>query len=472
MLPRSPLAPLLLASAVFAPGACVQEEPGTPLDRPLFPTGMAVARERLLVVSSDFNLAVREGALLAADLQAVRAATAADGANDIASGTYVDAVVLPPFGDRPVVTSGGERVYVPTGGVNRVVVLDIAADGTLSCPETPTEEDNRVRAREVQRCGESTSAMQLPANDPFDVLITNETPPVDDRLADPNNPLPLLRVDGIITMKSSPSVFFFSDDSRRDGGQGADRLQVTSSIELPEIFGGLQSAVLRPAKNGTDAVVIAAAGLSRDLGLFGARLVLFSPEAGAFGGDGAGESELKAFDVTLATGSLSMRDLVLVPGDDDDSDALVVILRNPDALARFEIDDVGGLPDLRLSAVATTCEGPTSLARATLTGAAAPATATGDVERVLVTCHDGNVVDAVDPFTLRTTDAVRFEGRGPYDVVVHQAPSPSPDGEGDLEVYVSFFLDGSVGTMRFADGRLQPTGRIGAADPRPEDGRE
>ena len=151
MLPRSPLAPVLLASFVGA--ACPQEVPGVPLDRPLFPMGMAVARDRLLVVSSDFNLAVGEGALLAADLVAVRAATAPDGANDVASGAYVDAVVLPPFGDRPVVTSGGERVYVPTGGVNRVVVLDVAADGTLSCPETPTVEDNRVRARDVLKCG-------------------------------------------------------------------------------------------------------------------------------------------------------------------------------------------------------------------------------------------------------------------------------------------------------------------------------
>lgn len=464
MLPRSPLA-LLILSACVGSGACVQKPPGVPLDEPLFPTGMAVAGDRLLVVSSDFDGAAGEGALLSADLEAVRAGVAADGPDDVVNGAFVDAAVLPRLGDRPVVTSGGERAYVPVRRDNRVVALDIAADGTLSCPEVQLE-DLRQRERAVAVCGESTSAMQLPANDPFDVLILKEDPPFDRRFPVNGAPLPLSRVDGIITMQSSPFVFFFNDDT---GRAGAGRLQVTSSIELPEIFGGIQSAVLRPARNGTDAVVIGAAKLSRDLNLFGARLVLFFPEAGTFGSDGADGSELKAFDVTLVTGSLSMSDIVLVPGDDEDGDALIVILREPDALARFAIDDVGGLPDLRLTAVASTCKAPTSLARATLTGAAAPAN--GDVERVLLTCHEGDVVEAIDPFTLRTTDAVRFAGRGPYDVVVHQAPDAG-EGAGELDAYVSFFLDGSIGTMRFVDGHLQATGRIGAADARPEDGRE
>lgn len=463
MLPRSPLAALLpVALACGAGGvACVQPDPGVPLDEPVFPTGMAVAGDRLLVVSSDFNLAEEEGALLSADLQAVREGTAESGADDVVEGAFVDAAVLPSFGDRPVVTSGAERVYVPTGETNRVVAFDIGADGSLTCPEGPVDDD-KVRPQPVAVCGRNTSAMQLPANDPFDVLILEESPPFEERVVAGEEPLPLVRVDGLITMKSSPFVFFFNDDTRREE---ASRLQVTSSLELPEIFGGIRSAVLRPAKNGTDPVVIAAADLSRDLQLFGARLALFFPETGALDEGG----ELKTFDVTLVTGSLSMRDVVIVPGDDEDSDALVVVLREPDGLARFAIDDVGGLPDLRLTAVASTCKGPTALARATLTGDAAPAS--GDVERLVLACHEGDVIEAIDPFTLRTTDAVRFTGRGPYDAVVHQAPDEG-EGEGALEVFVSFFLDGSIGTLRFVDGKLEPTGRIGAADPRPEDGRE
>jgi hypothetical protein len=467
---------LCLASAAF--GGCPPADPGVPLDELVFFTGMAVAGDRLLVVSSDFDLSQDEGALLAADLAAVRAATEPSGPDDVVQDAYVEAAVLPSFGDRPVVTSGGERVYVPTRAENRVVALDIAEDGTLSCPETEPvdDKDRKERPRPVAECGHGTSAMQLPVNDPYDVLLLQETPPFDERFADPDAPLPLLRVDGLIATQSSPFLFFFSDDVRRDGRDGADRLQVTSSIELPEIFGGVRGAALRPAQNGSDTVVIAAADLSRELDLFGARLIVFAPDSGAFGDDGAGEGELKSFDVTLVTGSFSMRDVVLVPGDaasgedDDQDDALVVILRDPDAIARFAIDDVGGLPDLRLTAVASTCKSPTSLARATLRGPSAPAS--GDVERVLVACHDGNVVEAIDPHTLRTTDAVRFAGRGPYDVVVHEAPAAEGETTGPLDVYVSFFLDGSVGAMRFVDGKLEATGRIGVADERPEDGRE
>lgn len=457
--------PLRLFVLVLGTGAaCTPPPPAVPLDAPLFPTGLAIAKDRLLVVSSDFNKAEEAGALLAADLAAVRSQVAADGPDDVALDAYVDAAVLPRFGDRPVVTAGAERVYVAAREVNRVVVLDIAADGTLSCPEVPADEDEAVLAGTgAPVCGASTSSVQLPVNDPYDVLITNE---VRDEAPDEDELGALSRVEGVITSQSSPLVFFFSDDTRREG---AARTQVTSSIELPNIFGGVQSALVRPETNGTDAVVIAALSLSRDLQLFGARLGMFFPEAGAFGADGAGEGELKTFDVTLATGSLSMRDVVLVPGDDGDDDALVAILREPDALARFEIDDVGGLPDLRLTAVGTTCKGPTALARANLgTDAAAP------LHRLVVACHDGDVVEAIDPFTLRSTDAVRFAGRGPFDVVTHRGPGPDgAPGEGEIEVYVSFFLDDSIGTLRFNQAnRLEQTGRIGTADPRPEDGRE
>src|SRR5688500_1656502 len=161
MLPRSPLAPLLpvallpVALAWVTGGvACVQPDPGVPLDEPVFPTGMAVAGDRLLVVSSDFEQDHDEGALLSADLQAVREATAESGGDDVVEGAYDKAAVLPSFGDRPVVTSGAERAYVPTGETNRVVVFDVGADGELTCPEGPVEDD-RERERDVALCGEN-----------------------------------------------------------------------------------------------------------------------------------------------------------------------------------------------------------------------------------------------------------------------------------------------------------------------------
>lgn len=425
--------------------ACVQEEPGVPLDHPLFPTGLAVANDRLLVVSSDFNLANNEGALLSAELATVRAAVAPSGADEVVAGAdaYVAGAVLPPLGDRPVLTSGGERVYLPTRGTNRVVVLDVAPDGALSCGAADLVTVGAAAG--APRCGGNSNALQLTANDPFEVVVLDETREGD----------ALVRVDAMAMLLSSPEVVFFSDDTRRDG---AARVQRDATLDLGTAIGGVRSAVLRPAVAGSDRVVIAATDLSRDASLLGARILLFQPSA---------DSEIRSFDVTLATGSLSMRDVLLVPGEDGDDDALLAVLHDPDALARFEIDDAGAVPNLRLSALSSTCRAPQSLARAIIPSAA------GTIDRVLLTCRDGNVVEAIDPLTLRTTDAVRFLGRGPYDVVVNDAVDA-------VEVYVSFFLDGSIGVLRFLEGdaagdgapHLVADGRIGEALPRPEDGRE
>ena len=431
------VAAALAAASAALVGGCVPDDGGLPLDQPLFPTGLAVAADRLLVVSSDFDLANNQGALLAAELAVVRAAVAPAGAAEVVPGVdaYKAAAVLPPLGDRPVLTSGGERVYVPTRSTNRVVVLDIGADGALSCGDV-------VEKNGAPLCGESKNALQLTANDPFDTVILQET----------SEGGALVRVDAMQTLLSSPEALFFSDDTRRAGSL---RVQLDDTKNLGAAIGGVRSAVLRPAVAGSDAVVIAAADLSREASLIGARLLLFAPLA---------TSDIRSFDVTLATGSLSMRDILLVPGQNGENDALIAVLRDPDALARFEIEEAGAVPDVRMSALTPTCRAPQSLALATLPSLA------GTVDRVLVTCREGDVVQAVDPLTLRTTDAVRFLGRGPYDVAVNGAVDP-------VEVYVSFFLDNSIGVLRFladegGEAHLVADGRIGKAVPRPEDGRE
>src|SRR5262245_54863552 len=116
---------LFLVSA----SACTGELAHIPLDSPRFPTGLAVTPdgETLLVVSSNFDLAFEQGALLAADLSRVR--DAIDGGDDagdkIIKDAYRSAAFVPSFGDRPALTSDGKRVLVPTRGSNLISSLDI-----------------------------------------------------------------------------------------------------------------------------------------------------------------------------------------------------------------------------------------------------------------------------------------------------------------------------------------------------------
>jgi hypothetical protein len=415
--------PALFTLAV-ALAACPTKPDVVPLDGPVFPTGMALHPDgtRLVVVSSDYDLRFEEGALLVADLGVVRAGLAADGAGAIVEDAYMPGagVRVPAIADKPVFTADGSRLYVPSRRTNVVMSLDFNPDTGLSCGPSA--------------CGEPPRVLQLPANDPFTILLT----------AGPNRNG---RVDGLVTLESSQFVFFFRDDPAREG---AARMQITSTLDLGDAVGGVRSAVLRPPRGGSDAHVIAGIELSRARNFLGASIAAFVPSA---------DARLHPTDVTALTGSLALRDMLLVPGDDGPDDALVVALRAPDALARFEIDDDAGFPRLRLSALSPTCRTPLALALATV------GTPAGGASRVLVTCPAGNTVVSVDPVSLQTKDAVRFFGRTPYDVVVN--------GE---EAFVTFFDDNSVGVFSLVDAEgfpaLEVRGRIGTPAPRPEDGRE
>jgi hypothetical protein len=411
--------------------ACAAEDQ-VPVDGPRFPTGLAVTPDgdHLVVISSDFDLAFDDGAVLVADLGRVRDGTDSGDPDKVVAGAYRSAALLPPFGDGPALSSDGSRLLVPTRGSNLVSSLDLSGRGALGCG---SEE-------EPQRCGLAPRALQLPDNDPAQVIILDELIDEDDDL---------VRVDALVTLLSSPDVFFFSDDASRPK---ESRMQISATLHIGDGVSGVRSAVLRPEQSGSPRAVIAAIELDQAQGLLGALLAVFEP---------AGDAEVLVYDVTSETGAIALRDMVLVPGDDGANDALVLIGRAPDSLMRYELDDDGGSPRPRLAGAEAACRQPTSLALATLGTDEAP------LYRVLLTCQEGDVVQMIDPLTLAVTGALRFDGRSPYDVVV----SPNQP-----EAFVSFFLDNSVGVLGLENDDGAPSlsfrGRIGKALPKPEDGRQ
>ena len=422
--------PLVATAAILALAGCEPPATGVPLDRPVYPTGLAVhpRGDRLAVVSSSFDSAYEDGALLLADLDLVRDELAQNDAADrrdaIVEGAYVKAALLPPFGDRPVFTSLGERLLVATRGNNLVSSVDVDPDAGFSCGAV---EDG------TPRCGKSPQALQLPENDPFDVLVLTAVR-ADDGL--------LTRVDGVVTLLSSSTVYLFRDDRER---AGAAQMQISGTVELGDAVTSVRGTALR-TRNGQTHVVAAVESFSTTGA--GALLVLFLPSA---------DATLSTFDVTTAMGALSLRDVLVVPGVGAEPDTVIAVTRGPDAIVRFEVDDLPAGPALRLAGVAESCAMPTSLALATL----------GSVTRVLVTCQASGTIEALDPRTLMTTDAVRFAGRAPYDVAVNPVVA---------EAYVSFFLDDSIGVLSLVDATGAPRftflGRIGTPKPKPEDGRE
>lgn len=422
--------PHVAGLALLAAVGCTPPNTDVPPDRPVFPTGLAVHPDgdRLVVVSSDFDQAFDDGALLLADLPAVRAGLAEDVSEDrrdaIVEDAYLKAARLPPLGDRPVFTSRGARLLVTTRGTNLLSSVDVDPVAGFSCGAT--DDDG------TPRCGKSPQALQLPENDPFDVLVLSEVEAGGE----------LTRVDGLVTLLSSSIVYFFRDDREREG---AAVMQQTGTLDLGDAVRGVRSAALRKRNDVTHVV---AAVETSTLTSSAALLVLFEP---------AVDATPFSVDVSEAMGAGSLRDVVVVPGVGAEPDAVIVATRMPDAIARFEIDDLPGGPSLRLAGVAESCGMPTGLAL----------DAMDNVTRVLLTCQVGGAVLALDPWTLDVTDAVRFVGRTPYDVVVNPVLP---------EAYVSFFLDDSIGVLSLVDAtgvpRMSFRGRIGTPKPEPEDGRE
>lgn len=424
--------PLLVAAlAALATAGCTPPETGVPLDHPVYPTGLAVhpRGDRLAVVSSAFDGAYDDGALLLADLDLVREGLADDPAEDrreaIVEGAYVKAALIPRFGDRPVLSSQGERVLLATRGDNLVSSIDLDPDGGFSCGDV---EDG------TPRCGQSPQALQIPESDPFDVLVLSETRDDDGVLT---------RVDGVVTLLSSSTVYFFRDDRNRPG---AAQMQITGTFDLGDGVAGVRSAALR-SRNGTSHVVASLETLSTT-GTSSALLVMFEAST---------DTSLSVFDVTNAMGAGALRDVLVVPGAGAAPDAVLALTWAPDSIVRFEVDELPSGPALRLAGVAEICAMPMSLALADK----------GGVSRVLVTCQNSGTIEALDPLTLSPSGAVRFAGRAPFAIAVN----PVFD-----EAYVSFFLDDTIGVLSLVDSQGAPRfalkGRIGTPTPKPEDGRE
>ncbi len=411
-------------------GGCPAGGKPPPLSKPVFPTGIAVdaSGTHLVVVSSNFDFAFDNGAVLVANLATARAGLGNPAA--VVTGAYVDAIGLPSLGDRPVLDASGQHLFVTTRGENLLHEIEIDGAGVL---------------------GKSPSALQLGTNDPFDVVL----------FGDDGSGL----VRGLITHLSSNEAEIFTLNA---AVTGASRLSVGPDVVF---FGdnvtGVRSAVLRPAAVGGDEQVFVTLQRQVEGILSGTSLGVFSVPAPRRGDD----VEVAAIDLTAETGCLNARGIAVVPdraaGRPDGAVAVIVALRSPDALARFAWDDDTGafaLTDLR-----ETCEGPMNLAvlagvdEAVIDGAVG----VGGVDRVLLTCANGEVVQALDPLTLQVQDSLRFFGRSPYAIAVDPVHG---------EAFVSFFLDDSIGVLDLVDDdgapQLAAIGRIGTQLPPPQDGRE
>ena len=427
----SRLSPLLVACAVGGAACSGTGTKPVPLDQPVFPLGMALSPDgdRLLVSSSNFDFSYDSGAVLLANVAGIRADLLAgkDEAAVVAA-PYVSAVRVPEFADRLVFDAAGDSALFTTRDGN--LLHEVAVDGDdVSCGDAAV-------------CNVSPNALQLSGNDPFDVVVLS-----DDGV--------ILR--GLVShLGSAQAEIFVLDKSKTDAKRltiEAGELDFARAVETST---GVRSAVERPAHDGFGASIFAAVERREEGVLVGVDLVSFATPAPGR----ANEAVFRRQDITAQIGTRSVRDMAVIEGDDGDA-ALIVLLQNPDGIARFTIDDDDRLT---LSVLDNTCVQPLGLAVAALDTDGAAGV---DVTRLIVTCHGSNEVVALDPRTLRVTDTSRFYGRGPYDVVVDATNNVA---------WVSFFLDNSVGAYRLVDDdgafRMTPIGRLGAALPRPEDGRE
>ena len=425
----SSLSPLFAACALSVAACSGTGNKPVPIDQPVFPLGLALSPDgdRLLVGSSNFDFSYDSGAVLLANVAGIRDDLVAGNDPDtVVTDAYISAVRVPEFADRLVFTKDGETALFTTRDGNLLHEVEVDGD-TVSCGEAAI-------------CNGRPNVLQLSGNDPFDVLVLSDDGTV-------------LR--GLVShLGSSQAEIFILDRSQ------SDTKRLTVEVEIDFLRGndtstGVRDAVERSARRGLGATIFAGVERRESGVLVGVDIVTFpTPAPGR-----AASASFVRQDITTQIGTRSVRDMAIVD-DSENGDALIVLLQNPDGIARFAIDDDA---QLTLTVLANTCVQPLGLAVAPLNVDGVDGV---DVTRLLVTCHGSDEVVALDPLTLRTTDAARFYGRGPYDVVVDAVHNVA---------WVSFFLDNSVGVFSLvSDGepRLTPIGRLGVATPRPEDGRE
>ncbi|MFT3915705.1 MAG: hypothetical protein QM704_16795 [Anaeromyxobacteraceae bacterium] len=136
-MPARPLGLLVLAALAATACTPVERPPG-PLDRFTFPTGLALANDRLLVVSSNYDLTYEDdkgGSVLAVDPSASERQDGTVGGPP----RVTSAVRIPSFGGEVRVAGASacglarDEALVPNRLTGELLRLGFGADGALSC---------------------------------------------------------------------------------------------------------------------------------------------------------------------------------------------------------------------------------------------------------------------------------------------------------------------------------------------------
>jgi hypothetical protein len=401
-----------------------------PTNQPVFPTGLSVdpSGRFLAVVSSNYDQRYSSGALMLADLDKVDAVLPEDAQQQdpVIDDAYVSSIALASFGERPVFVDGGNTILVTTRGNNAVQAIRMSND------DVPVLDCNA----DALGC-QQPFALQLPYNDPFELLTLDD-----------NNG----SVRAVVTSLASGRLEFLSIDVA--SAQPSLRLENNGAL----LVGNDVSAVRSVARVADGRLVV---GVERKPASVTVsvpqpvELAMLAPPPV----DNANVAVIDRVAVGAINGSVGMRDVRTVPAHGDQPESLLVLLRRPDALNRI---DLSGNDGVTISATAPTCKDPTSLSLVQ-----------PQASRVfaVVTCLAGTI-SVVDVDTLQVMDTIRFWGRQPYATAQRPGRLGTPGNE-EVDLYVSFFLDNSVGVLRMrSDGTLIRRGRIGTPTPRPEDGRE
>lgn len=429
---------------LFALG-CAQSFPGleTPLDRPNYPTGLALepAGDRLAVISSNSDLGYARGALLIADLTALDAFLANETSTPasmsdapILTTPYQEGIYLPSFGGKPTFSANGENLFVATREENQLHQVGVAESGApvLQCAASATNADG------AGDCGGSSDRnLSIPGNDPYSVAL----------LRDEDN-----TVEGLVSsLLSTDLVLFRYDvDDNRLRQRETFALNALVPLDTHEAKGVRALTVVRENDESaaTAFALVELSALSN--GDPAVELWWFSLDA-------LPPNQVQKLSLTELTGARSAMDLAWVPSQN----ALLVLLREPDSIARFELS--APLPDAqpKLSALREICDEPVTVRVADLPLGVGRTPPMG-----YVTCYGEHAIVSVDALTLRTLSALRFAGYGPFDLVLQAEHEPP-------RAFVSFFLDDSIGVLdlvRDGTAGLYPRARLGNARPQPERG--
>ena len=425
--------------------ACAQSFPGleTPVDRPNYPTGLALhpSGEHLAVISSNSDLGYARGALLIADFSALDSFLASTTQNPasmseapVLNEPYADGIYIPSFGGSPIFSANGANLFVTTREENQLHQIDVDPLDAfrLGCGDTNDSSSSRTD------CGGSSDRnLSIPGNDPISMALLRD----DERI-----------VEGLVaSLLSTDLVLFrYDQESARLRQKEAFPLNALLTDDLREAT-GIRALEVVPGNAEREAVVFA---LVEHTALSNGDP---SVDVWWFSLDTLPPNQVQKISLTDLSGARGATDLAWVPSQN----ALLVLLREPDAIARFELSAPlpDGQPQLRV--LRETCQDPVALRIADLPQANAARSA-----MAYVTCYGEHAVVSIDPLTLRTASALRFAGYGPFDLVVQSDHEPP-------RAFVSFFLDDSIGVIDLVrDGvpGLYPRARLGNARPQPERG--